>query len=465
MTLRQRHERHHPAAIGFFTLVLAGAATLVGPSALAAQYGSAQGDKPLARADARLAWQTNLTLSFTGTIKAYYTADGHLYAPGTDGQVGAIRMDTGKRLWRRPILTKGERLWSPAPYRWPGGNGVALTLPDKVIFLNPATGTTLHRAEKDDDGETQMRPMPSVALRSASIAAVAVSTDHVFATAAGRRLRRYDIDSNYQSWQLGTKELLRLAPVYSAEHDLLLLIDAGGQLVARDATERKIRFTQSLNDEPIGWMALDADTVYVATAEPRLYAIDLVSGKIRFEHQLTARPLDGPTVTDAHIYQATVDGQLHCVGKTPEQPNWIVPQTRRFLAEWPGRVVLQKNDGQVLIVRQETGEPLATFNPGPELVGLSNPHNDAVVLGSPKGQVRCYRPVDADALTLADFLPPTPAEPSDQEPGEEADLGEEIEAEDDVDAFAETDDETEPPAEPGLSGLEELIADPLRSKR
>ncbi len=444
---------------GFRLALLAGllAASAAPGSAAARRPGGYYG--PLARAGARLAWRTPLPLKCTGAIRSYRLLDEYLYAIGADGKVWAIRADTGERVWTRRLARPEEKLWPPTAYRSPDLRAVVFTSLDKAVFLDPATGLEIEKTDQDDQGEPRTRTMGPVRLRSATLASVAASPEHVFAIAPNNRVRRYDIADSYESWQMETPGRVRLAPVFLARYDLLLVADTGGQVAGVSGADRTRKFTRQLQGEPVGWLAADHEAVCVATSEPRLYTVDLATGQVQLEYRLPGRPTGGPVVTETSVYQATRHG-LQRVGKKQEFPNWLAPEAKCFLAEWPRRVVLLRSDGKIDLVRRETGESLDLVDLGQEKFdGAGNPWNDAVILASPQGEIWCLRPIGAGPLTPADFRPPAPEMPEAKDEPAVVDEGTTVKEE-----SAEAPPEEEPAEKEGprMTLEERLIADPLR---
>lgn len=420
-------------------------------------------------AGVRQAWQVLVPLNNVNHIRSWWLVDEYLYAFGTDGKVRAIGAATGEHLWTLPLVEPLASISPPVSYHTDGVRGVVFTVRDIALFLNPATGTTLTRPQVVEGGKTELRPVGPVHLWSGSINSVAVVEDTIFQAAPRKRIRKYSISRDIQTFQVGVDAEIMVAPLYVPSRDVVLMADANGTVGAVPSREREAVFTAELRGSPIGWLAADEHAAYVVTDEPRLHVLDLATGQEMLEgypqgYVLPAMPAGGPVVTKDSVYVALQKGGVQRVGKELKWPNWVVPDARLFLAEWPGRVVLQRNDGRVMFVRPETGEPLGHIDPGKGFDGISNPRNEAVILTSARGEARCLRPADAGPLTAASFQPVTSRPAS--APAAVAAAPEESPAE-----------ETEKPAEettaaapaqetgPKLSPIEALIADPLKSRR
>lgn len=428
----------------------------------------------------RQAWQASVALTTVNRIQAWHVVDEYLYGLGTDGKVRAFRLDTGEKVWTLPMVDPLSNLMPPVAYDAGEVRGVVFTIRDEALFLDPASGGPLYRPRVSEAGETELRKIGPVHLLSGPVSAVAATEDSVFQAAPRKRIRKYSIERDIQTFQVATKGEIHLAPVYLPQRDLLILADRDGTVAGVRAETHETVFSVELKGRPVGALVADDSAVHVVTTEPRLHVLDLDNGQERLEgypqgYLLASGPVGGAVVTKDSIFVALEKGGLQRVGKELKWPNWLAPEARRFLAEWPDRLVLQRNDGQIMFVRPETGETQAVISVEQGFEGIPNTRNDAVILASARGDARCLRPAGAPALTAASFRPVTsqpakaPATGAEEAvaaaPAEEANpeettppAGEEPAAEGAATAV---------PAETGpkLSPLEALIADPLKSRR
>lgn len=457
-TLNCRRSASHLALLLAFAAV--GVPTVVAKSRQRTLY-----DR-LWQANTHITWRGSIPLRLTASIRSCHLVNEFLYAIGTDGKVSCLRADTGELLWSRRLAAEAETLWPPVAYQSGNVEAVVFAQLNKVLFLDPATGDEAKCTEPDAEGDPQVRRLGPVSLRTPGLASVAVSSESVFVSSTGRRIGRYEIADNYRAWEISTRAPVRLAPIYLAgvqdDTGLLLLASADGLVAAVNAKSREKLFARKLQGTPTGWLATDAKAVYVATSEPRLHALDLATGEKLLEYQLPRRPRGGPVVTTKSVYQTLSGGGLQRVGIKPEWKNWIAHDAKCFLAEWPGRVALLRTDGKIALVKPQTGKTLEVLDLGEVAHAVSNVMNDAVIIASARGEIRCLQPIGAKRLTPADFRPtpppPTeePAEVTEAEPTEEPEEAEP--GEEPAEGAAE-------PAEPRMTPLEEILADPLRSRR
>jgi len=429
-------------------------------------------------AGVRQVWQTAVPLRHVDNIRAWHLVDAYLYAAGSDGAVRAFSAETGRHLWTQAMVEPLSTLLPPTVYQDDDVRAMVFTIRDRVIFLDPATGSQLHRSHIVEGGKTEVRPVGPVHLWAGPLSSVVAAGDSVFQAAPRKRIRRYSISRGIQTYQVGADEDILLAPLCLPERDLLTLADDDGTVAATDINSRETVFTVELYARPVGWIVADHSALYVVTDAPRLHVLDLSNGKERLEgyprgYLLPAMPVGGASVTKDSIYVTLEGGKLQRVGKELKWPNWTATGVRRFLAEWTDRVALLTEEGRIRFVRPETGETLTTIEPpGPGFDGVSNPLNDAIFLTSARGEVRCLRPANATPLKEADFRRVT-TRPAGA-PTEETAVA--VTPEPVPAAEGETTSEEQPAGEetavtppeetgPKLSPIEALIADPLKSSR
>jgi hypothetical protein len=419
-------------------------------------------------AGATRAWSTNLGLRLTTQIRSYHLLDEYLYAIGSDGAVRSIRADTGEFVWTREVTRPGAKPWRPTAYESLGVRAAVFTRLDDVVFLDPATGFQVGSPEDEREGP-EVEPLGPVRLQSSPIAPVAVSPSSVFAAAPGRRLHCYNIEDNLATWWRDWPDLLETAPVYVGQQNMVVAADRSGTLIGLGSGGGEQLFKTTLVGRPVGWITVNGDSVYVATDAVRLYEVGLADGAVTLEYRLPGLPEGGPVVAGQSVYQAIAEGGVQRVGRELEWRNWFIPDAKGFLAMWGDRALLSARDGGWLVVEGPSGEVVGRVSLPPELAGIPNPRTEAVLMGTPRGEVRCYRPVGAPPLTAEAFRakPATAAQPA--ETGEEeaaepvADAGSEEEKGEEEASEAEDTSSAAQPDRSEMTPEEKLLADPLRS--
>ena len=375
------------AVFGF--LLAIGTLPAARPAAAASPEGPPIVESP-AQAGVGLAWQIHLPLRSVDAVGAIHLTDTYLLVLRTDGLARSVRADTGELAWSRWVAQEGDTVWGPISCRHEGVEALALTRLNDVLFLERETGHLISRID----------------LPTATAGRVAVADELLFSHGVDRRLRGYHVEGRFVRWIVQAPAPLRLDPLYLAREDVLYFCDDSGQVAAATGARKTRVFSVQVEGTPLGRLALSGDSLYLATSKQRIYALDRRTGRPIWSRRLTRRLAGGPIVTHTGLYQAVQDGGIQRIDLTPEgSATWYVPGCRKFLAEWPGRTVLLRDDGRVVLVQTDSGQVTAVLDLGGATHAVSNTLNDAVVLCSADGGLRCYRPLGAKPLTPADFRP------------------------------------------------------------
>jgi len=355
----------------------------------------------LAAAGARTAWKISFPLRSIDSVRSYCLLEEYLYALASNGKVYAIQVDTGRYAWGRPLTDAGDTLWPPVAYHEEDMDAVVFTRLTDVVFINQNTGEILKRCKLLDPAR----------------APVAVTKDVIFAVETNNRLSNYHMDKLVRRWEMRTSAPFGLAPLYLDDkdnRDQLFVVDNSGLLASLNSKDRFKRFSHQLAGTPQGHMAADKKSVYIATSDNKLYVFDRKSGEHRI-FRLDNPPADGPVVTEDAVYQSIQGGGIYRIPKVPDVPHWFIKDCKGFLAKWAHHDLLLRNDGKIVFVRPQTGKIGMIMDAGDVAGGVSNVMNDAVIVYSARGDVRCIRPIGAKRLTPADFKP-KPEESKEPEP-------------------------------------------------
>jgi len=346
----------------------------------------------LVKAGARNAWQVSFPLRSIDTIKSYHLVDEYLYAIGTDGKVRAVRADIGKIAWTRPLAEPMETLYGPVTYHTSDMNAVVFTRLTDLLFLDPQRGDELKRYP----------------FSSPTLSAAAMSEGSIFVTAVGSRIFKYDIEKEISTWRLSSAGPLRLPLLYGQDEDgedLLYFADGTGMVACVRGDDKSKVFARQLDGEPRGRLVMDSKVLYAATSGGTLHFLDRLTGDpSRKSLQLSGPPAGGPVLSAHAVYQAVEAGGVYRVPLKPDSPVRFIRQARQYLADWPHHEVMLRTDGKIVLVSRLTGKVSSSvIDIGKLAGGVSNVRNQAVIVYSARGRIRCLLPLAAKPLTVADF--------------------------------------------------------------
>lgn len=460
---------------GGWTLV-AGFALLVGVSpAWGLRSADVEKEDSLRSVGGRAVWETRLPLRYVARVTNAHLVDASVLVADSDGQMRSIDAISGNLLWRRAFMVSRAHLERPMTYRAPWAEGIVLPLLDRVYFADAVTAEPLSWASPtrlNENNEPVIEKLDVVPFESIILRSVAPMPTRLFVAQPGGWLRGFPlVGDGHDVSHIRLSSRLALDPVPAPETGLVAAADETGRLLVIDGSRGTLLYEVQLRGMPIGHMRVIGDRLYIVTMEPTLFEIELLSGSISLEYRLPARPTGGPEVTEESIYIPTQKG-VQRIGLKPEWRNWLAGDAQRFVAEWPEYVVLQQASGALEYVqrrpsrRYAPGDTRAVVPLSGDFRALSNPFNDQILLVSSRGIVRCLRPIGSRPLQRIDFRYELHEPPSGASPEAEdgfvthgKPVGEPREGN-------ETDGGSEETAErqPRLTPLEQIIADPLRSR-
>lgn len=380
-------------------------------------------------AGASIAWKTYIPQRSIDSIREFHLVDECIYGLGTNGWVWSIGARTGERRWSRQLVDEGYTLWQPVSGR--------RYQEDTVAFTRLMDLSILHL----DDGMEVM----SYRFTKPSSGPVAITEEFAISSGVDRRIRAYHLDRQFTAWMVDATGELTLPPLvvsdmrepkseygpspaeYFARDDdveepreanvaavepvkfefaeSVYFADRSGEVGAGYASDKFKLFLTQLEGRPEGGLAADEKHLYVATTAQWLYALDRKEGHVVWRRRLARAPEGPPVVTAQNLYIGLRGGGMERLDLSGERPR-ITPlkDCRKFLAEWPARVVMLDNEGRVALFHKETWTRAATLEPGRFDLSISNPLNDAAFVGTERGELMCIRPANSLPLPANAFI-------------------------------------------------------------
>jgi hypothetical protein len=181
--------------------------------------------------------------------------------------------------------------------------------------------------------------------------------------------------------------------------------DTTGEVGAGYTADKFKLFITQVEGRPEGGLAVDDRHLYVATTEQWLYALDRNDGTVVWQRRLAREPDGPPIVAQQNLYIGLRGGGMERFDLGGEFPE-VTPlnDCRMFLADWPARVAMLDNEGRVALFHKQTWTRAATLEPGRFDLAISNPLNDAVFVGTKRGELLCIRPANSLPLPVDAFL-------------------------------------------------------------
>ena len=345
-------------------------------------------------------WATDLALR-SDALKQLHVRDDAIYAYTAGGRCVSLARDSGAITFSRPIKGGRTALHPPVVMteRHEFRTGESLTAATPLVF---PTATTLEVLDKPT-GRFITSVDLKFSVRSDAVGKGAI----VYFGAAQRGSSRgtaVDIREPYVAvrWQLMTPEgAISAAP--ALWEDAVFFGGEDGAVYAVTTASRESIWALpngvfQTGGPIVADLAVDADSVYVASTDHKLYCLNRNNGKIRWQHFTNAPLRTGPTVTSDMVYQFVPGTGLVALAKAEgefnRKPRWVAGDATQFLAQDERNAYVRTKDNRVAAHDKRTGERRFTSQRRDlTIFGTSLKEDGIVYAGTKAGRVIAIRPV------------------------------------------------------------------------
>ena len=295
-------------------------------------------------------------------------AEGRVFAADATGDVTALDLRDGRKLWQRPVRaerTRGTLL----------GVGVAFAEGRVHVATGLAEVVTLAAG---DGAERWRSPLPSP-----SRGAVTVSDGRVIVLTIEGEVVCFDASTGERRWlHKGPSEITTLlgAPAPAVDEGFVLVGFPNGDAAALRLDTGRLIWTEGLGgvrSRPSiadiaavrGRPAIDRGRGFLASSGGVTMAIDMRSGRRVWERAIASR--EGPCLAGDWLFLLSAEEVMIALRRgdgrvkwATELPRWRDPQRRRDPISWTGpllagdRLILAGSLGQAVALSPYTGEVL-----------------------------------------------------------------------------------------------------------
>ncbi|GAB4124260.1 MAG: outer membrane protein assembly factor BamB [Rhodothalassiaceae bacterium] len=293
--------------------------------------------------------------------------DGRIYVIDTRGQVSALDIENGRRIWIRRLEQKGEK----KALAFGGG----LALDGGRLYV--ATGYGFLAALDAATGEEIWRTTGNVPLRGAPT----VADGRVFTLTQDNQIIVYSAASGELTWtQAGLPEDAGLLGAASpaVEGDTVVAGLSSGELIAmrvdngrnvwQDTLSRTRRLTPLATLADIdGNPVISRSRVYAAGHAGRMVSIDMRSGERVWESNVPS--VHTPWIAGDYLFLLSVDAEITAISAADGRVRWVTqlqrfvdPEDRDKPLAWTGpvlagdRLIIASSHGFLLSISPYTGE-------------------------------------------------------------------------------------------------------------
>ncbi len=318
-------------------------------------------------------WRTNIgpgTQKYRHIISGPIAAEGKIFAVDVNGDVAAVSLDNGKKLWHAKVRNSDER--SKVGY----GGGVAYHA--GTVFVTSGYGLVV--ALDADSGSELWRYKAQVPFRGAPTA----TDGRVFAVTHDNQIVALNAKNGDLVWdQVGIAESAGMLGAASPAYDGSAIVVAlsSGELIALRGANGRVLWQDSLSSSrrltPLATLAdidgspvIDHGKVYAVSHAGRMVAIDMRSGERSWEADIAS--VNTPLIAGNFGFLTTVDAQIICVALGDGRVRWVTQmqrfqkqEKRKGLIKWNGpilagdRLLTTSSHGYIASISPYTGEVLS----------------------------------------------------------------------------------------------------------
>lgn len=240
-------------------------------------------------------------------------ADGTLFIGSMEGQLLALEIPSGRRLWAAPL---------EAPSEGGGGFGCTPAARPVAIYGSPAVAGDLvyvggyngkvYAFAKD---ETTSEPMwvypPQDNIGGPIVGGLIVAQGMVYFGAANGTVYALDATRPVKRWEFPTEGKIWSTP--AIDGDTLFIGSFDNKLYALDAADGSKKWEFETEGAIVATPLIYNNTVYIGSFDRYLYAIDATDGSLKWkflaENWFWAKPL----IHNNTIYAANLDGKVYAL--------------------------------------------------------------------------------------------------------------------------------------------------------
>lgn len=340
-------------------------------------------DRPaVSAAGLTIYWDRSVTLQKDEQTDRMTRLGANLYVLTNKGRVITVDAATGVQRWTRTLADPGIRIAGPSD----GPGKVYFTTIEGIQSYDPATGKSYGNWRG----------------KFAATTPVAADGEMLYTGNADSRVAAVRLKDMETLWQFMTDGLVTSAPILVGSN--LFAVSEGGKIYAAEKKDKdQLWPIQDLNSPVKAAPAVYGQSLFVGTAHQSLFCYDLATGQRRWQARLPGPLYIQPKVTSRALYQPIEAFGVFCIDPANGHVRWTAAEGEDLLAEQGDIVWLMSNQAAMIGVDPKDGH-IRREVPCMAEMWVSNQTDDAIFLGSGRGQLMCVRPRGAGFLQYRTML-------------------------------------------------------------
>ncbi|GJM25981.1 MAG: hypothetical protein DHS20C16_23960 [Phycisphaerae bacterium] len=333
-------------------------------------------------------WSLDLEMDRGGYVRDAYRIDDSLYVVSEKGDVFSLHADIGLSRWSRNLTESVYQVFEPQHFSSVGGAALAViaTTP-RVYVLDRYTGDEV----KD------------LTLSASVGSAVVAQGASLFFGSSDGHLYSMVWDDPRKSEAIFSWKAMAGGPVGAKPHlvnggEDLVFASRSGSVFNCTAGQKILNWDFHADGAIEGEIAVDPESVYVASSDRSLYRLDMVSGVPRWRVRFPEPLHDSPVVIGNMVFQFCDTQGVSGIDAETGKVLWNVGSARNVVCR-NGDKVIVGNGTRLQLVAADTGAVLETVTLPTHTRALLNPQDETLYAVSRLGTVFCAKPKGHPYLT------------------------------------------------------------------
>lgn len=332
-------------------------------------------------------WRADLPLAAGDTVHEGYLVDDALYVITDSGTVFALTAAEGLIRWAEKVTEPDYTIYRPTHALQKDGAGPVVIPTTAVIYVyDRFSGDRIQ-------GFTPDFPI--------SGSAVAVGTNLFTGSSDARfySLLRWNPATcrPMKLWEVATGGPITASPIYYGG-GLLLFASHDGSVYSCFSRDKELNWTYKVGGSIFGDMAIDDQSVFVASSNRSLYKLDLRTGQFQWRFRMPRPLYEGPVVTAQTVYQYCSSNGIIAIETSDGREKWRIEDAVALSAHTPNGDVLFTSDRKLLLVDHQTGKIKQKMGTSGVIGTVRNVEGSAVFVLGKSGAVECLQLDDVPYL-------------------------------------------------------------------
>jgi outer membrane protein assembly factor BamB len=333
-------------------------------------------------------WSLDLDMDRGGYVRDAYRIDDSLYVVSENGDIFALHADIGLSRWARNLTESVYRVFEPQHFSSEGGATLAVIATTPRVFI-------LDRYTGDEVKDLTLSASVGSAVVAHGGSLFFGSSDGHLYSMVWNDPRTHEAIFNWKVMAGG--------PVGATPHlvnggEDLVFASQNGSVFNCTAGQKILNWDYQADGAIEGEIAVDPESVYVASSDRSLYRLDMASGAPRWRVRFPEPLHVGPVVIGNMVFQYCDTQGVSGIDAETGKVLWNVGSARNVVCRNGDKVIVSAGT-QLQLVATDSGAVLETVTLPTHTRALLNTEDETLYAVSRLGTVLCAKPQGHPYLT------------------------------------------------------------------